>query len=45
MRRLLDELQKEIPNVCNSILAALGKLQRPAGIEATGEKRPALRVF
>jgi tRNA 2-thiocytidine biosynthesis protein TtcA len=44
MRRLLDELQKEIPNVRNSILAALEKLQRPAGIEATGEKRPSLRV-
>jgi tRNA 2-thiocytidine biosynthesis protein TtcA len=29
MRRLLDELEKEIPNVRNSILSALGKLQEP----------------
>jgi tRNA 2-thiocytidine biosynthesis protein TtcA len=44
MRRLLDELQREIPNVRNSILAALGKLHKPAGIEATVEKKPSLRV-
>lgn len=30
MRRLLDDLQQEIPNIRHSILAATGKLQRPA---------------
>jgi tRNA 2-thiocytidine biosynthesis protein TtcA len=44
MRRLLDELQKEIPNVRNSILAALGKLHRPAGIEVAVEKKASLRI-
>lgn len=29
MRRLLDDLQKEIPEIKNSLLAAVGKLDRP----------------
>jgi tRNA 2-thiocytidine biosynthesis protein TtcA len=33
MRRLLDDLQKEIPNIRNSILSAAGKLPRPANEE------------
>ncbi len=44
MRRLLDDLQKEIPHVRNSVLAALGKLHRPACIEVPVEKKPSLRL-
>jgi len=45
MRRLLDELQKEIPNVRHSILAALDKLNRPEGAEVKVEKKPSLRAI
>jgi tRNA 2-thiocytidine biosynthesis protein TtcA len=34
MRRLLDDLQKEIPNIRSSILSALGKLHKSADEEA-----------
>ena len=33
MRRLLDDLQKEIPNIRHSILSAMGKLQLTAASE------------
>jgi len=34
MRRLIDELQREIPNIRYSILSALGKLHKSAHLEA-----------
>jgi tRNA 2-thiocytidine biosynthesis protein TtcA len=34
MRQLLDELQQEIPEIRNSLLAAVGKLDQPVGEEA-----------
>jgi tRNA 2-thiocytidine biosynthesis protein TtcA len=37
MRRLLDDLQKEIPNIRHSILSAMGKLQPAAESEAGNE--------
>jgi tRNA 2-thiocytidine biosynthesis protein TtcA len=45
MRLLLDDLQKEIPNVRNSILSALGRLHKSADLEARIEKIPAIRVI
>ena len=44
MRRLLDDLQKEIPNVRNSILSAVGKLPRLTHDEDVVEKEPSVRV-
>jgi tRNA 2-thiocytidine biosynthesis protein TtcA len=44
MRRLLDELQKEIPNVRHSILSALDKLHRPQ-TEVLLERKPSLRIL
>ena len=38
MRRLIDDLEKEIPNIRNSILSALGKLHESAGPEAGIER-------
>jgi tRNA 2-thiocytidine biosynthesis protein TtcA len=34
MRRLLDDLEKEIPSIRNSILSALGKLHKSDNVEA-----------
>jgi tRNA 2-thiocytidine biosynthesis protein TtcA len=43
MRRLLDELQKEIPNVRNSILGALAKLHQSGKEEVDVERESSLR--
>jgi tRNA 2-thiocytidine biosynthesis protein TtcA len=43
MRRLLDDLEKEIPNIRNSILSALGRLHRAENSEAGIEKDPSVR--
>jgi tRNA 2-thiocytidine biosynthesis protein TtcA len=37
MRRLLDDLQEEIPNIRHSILSAMGKLQPTSGSEIGSE--------
>jgi tRNA 2-thiocytidine biosynthesis protein TtcA len=42
MRRLLDDLQQDIPNVRNSILSALGRLHKFPGIEARIETKPSI---
>lgn len=44
MRRLLDDLEKEIPNVRNSILSALGRLHRSEDLEVGIEKIPSVRI-
>jgi tRNA 2-thiocytidine biosynthesis protein TtcA len=44
MRRLLDDLEKEIPNIRNSILSALGKLHKSADAEA-GIDKDSVRIF
>ena len=44
MRVLLNDLQKEIPNVRHSILSALGRLRFGADIEVGIEEETALRV-
>jgi len=44
MRRLLDDLEKEIPNVRNSILSALGRLHKSTDSEAAIDKDPSIRV-
>ena len=38
MRRLLDDLEKEIPHVRSSILSALGRLHKSADVEVGIEK-------
>jgi tRNA 2-thiocytidine biosynthesis protein TtcA len=43
--RLIDELEREIPNIRHSILSAVGKLHQPANAEAGIEKRPSLRTL
>jgi tRNA 2-thiocytidine biosynthesis protein TtcA len=43
--RLIDDLEKEIPNIRNSILSAVGKLDKPADAEAEIERDPSLRVL
>ncbi len=45
MRRLLDELQKEIPNVRHSIQSALDKLHRPTQTEVPLDRKPSLRIL
>ncbi|MBN2243045.1 MAG: tRNA 2-thiocytidine(32) synthetase TtcA [Acidobacteria bacterium] len=44
MRRLLDDLQKEIPDIRHSILSAVGKLPQPATEGDGVEKKPSLRI-
>jgi tRNA 2-thiocytidine biosynthesis protein TtcA len=44
MRRLLDDLEKEIPNIRNSILSALGKLHKSADVEA-GIDQDSVRII
>jgi tRNA 2-thiocytidine biosynthesis protein TtcA len=45
MRRLLDDMQKEIPNIRNSILSALGKLHKFADVEAGIDQNPSVRII
>ncbi len=45
MRRLLDDLQKEIPNIRNSILSALGRLHKSADSGAEIDKDSSLRAI
>jgi tRNA 2-thiocytidine biosynthesis protein TtcA len=45
MRRLIDDLEKEIPNIRYSMLSALGKLNESANPEAGIEKDSALRIL
>jgi tRNA 2-thiocytidine biosynthesis protein TtcA len=45
MRRLIDDLEKEIPNIRFSILAALGKLHKSANFEAGIEKDSSLHIL
>jgi tRNA 2-thiocytidine biosynthesis protein TtcA len=45
MRRLIDDLEKEIPNIRFSILAALGKLHKSENFEAGIEKDPSLHIL
>ena len=44
MRRLLDDLQKEIPNIRHSILSAVGKLPQSKKEENDIEKEPPVRI-
>jgi len=45
MGRLVDELEREIPEIRNSILSALGKLPEMSGSEESGERDSSLRAF
>ena len=44
MRRLLDDLEKEIPSIRNSILSALGKLHKSENVEA-GIDKDSVRII
>jgi tRNA 2-thiocytidine biosynthesis protein TtcA len=44
MRRLLDDLEKEIPDIRNSILSAVGKLHKSADVEA-GIDKDSVRII
>jgi tRNA 2-thiocytidine biosynthesis protein TtcA len=44
MHRLLDDLQKEIPNIRHSILSAVGKLPQSTKEEDAVEKEPSIRI-
>jgi tRNA 2-thiocytidine biosynthesis protein TtcA len=43
--RLIDDLEKGIPNIRNSILSALGKLHRTAGVEDGIERDHSVRII
>ena len=43
--RLIDELEKEIPNIRNSVLSSVGKLHHAAGPEDEFEKEPSVRTI
>jgi tRNA 2-thiocytidine biosynthesis protein TtcA len=45
MNRLVNDLEKEIPNIRYSVLSALGKLHKPANPEAGVEKDSPLHLF
>lgn len=45
MRRLVDELEKDIPDIRYSILSALGKLKESENMEAALGKGSALRIL
>jgi tRNA 2-thiocytidine biosynthesis protein TtcA len=45
MRRLIDDLQMEIPNIRYSLLSALGKLHKSANPEAGVEKSPSMHIL
>jgi tRNA 2-thiocytidine biosynthesis protein TtcA len=45
MNRLVNDLEKEIPNIRHSILSALGKLHTPTNLEAGIESDSPLRLF
>lgn len=45
MRRLIDDLEKEIPNIRYSILSALGKLHKSANLEAGIERDPTMHIL
>jgi len=38
MKRLVDDMEKEIPNIRHSILSALGRLNKQAGLEVKSDK-------
>jgi tRNA 2-thiocytidine biosynthesis protein TtcA len=42
--RLINELEREIPNIRNSILSAIGKLHNEAGPEDGFEREPSVRI-
>lgn len=42
--RLINDLEREIPNIRNSILSAVGKLHKSAGPEDEFEKEPSVRT-
>lgn len=44
MGRLIDDLEKEIPNIRNSFLSALGKL-KTTGTEAGIDREPSIRIL
>jgi tRNA 2-thiocytidine biosynthesis protein TtcA len=43
--RLIDDLEKEMPSIRNSILSAVGKIHPPTNVEAGSEKKSPLRTL